>query len=184
VSCGVTTVVLAGLALAGLGSAPASAATAGKDAYTTISIQAGAGLSAPAKSAMRLTAARVPLPAGHQPGAYILCELGSPLGLVSTGVNLEVEFRMACRWTDDQSLAPEIVLNELACAIQESPPNGQLYGPRRQPGTGPTGGCATAVPLAQLFGTFRGAVQAVVFLSGDPNAYYSPVYYTNSITVV
>lgn len=210
VSCGVATVVFAGPALVGLGSAPASAAAAGKGAYTTISIQGagvvaqprsavrlnptqglvpadhqpGAGVVAQPKSAVRLTTREL-LPADHQPGAFILCELGSPLGIVSTSVNLEVEFRMACKWTDDGSLAPEVVLNEVACAIQESPPNGRVYGVRGQPGTGPTGGCQTLTPLAPLFGTYSGVVQAEVFLSGDPTGYISPVYYTaNSITVV
>ncbi|MEV4052018.1 hypothetical protein AB0J55_12625 [Amycolatopsis sp. NPDC049688] len=185
VSCGVATVLVAGLALVGPGTASASVAPAEKGAYTTIRIQSGAGIGAQAKSAMGLITTRAPLPATHQPGAYILCELGSPLGIRSTGVNLEAEFRMACRWTDDRTPAQEVALNEVDCAIRESATGAPNLGLARQPGGGPNGGCLTATPLAPLFGTYRGVVQALVYLSGDPTGYVSPVYYTaNSVTVV
>ncbi|HEV2779725.1 MAG TPA: hypothetical protein VGX25_10020 [Actinophytocola sp.] len=177
-------IVFAGLALVGLGAGPAGAATDRSDVM--VSTRTDASL-LPQKSSAPADPARVAgdaAVAAHAPGAGIICETGSPLGIHTTANGgIEVEFRLACRWSDDGSLATEVLLNTMYCGIILN--GSRVVKSTVQPNPGPTGSCYIALQPHEVgAGVYRGVVAVTEYLQGGGIARGGPYYTVSTVTIV
>jgi hypothetical protein len=171
---GLSMFVSVGLLVAGVGPA-----TAAGRAPAKVTIQTGKGLVAQ-KAVSVTTTVSV---ADHAPGAYIRCETSVGNGITASDGFLRVTFALACRWTDDGELAPEVVLTQITAGFLLG--NSAVIYSRQCPGTGPTNTCGIQVPLTVLqAGIYRGVVGVEEFTSDGGYHRAGPWVTASTITIV